>query len=159
MPDCQLLHGTCIAHGGHGVLLRGPSGAGKSDLALRCLHHSFPGRDGRQLWQLVSDDQTLLCAENDCLIARPAPEIAGKLEVRGIGIIDQEYVPCTNLKLILDLVAPGCDAGKIERLPPDLVFDTILGVDIALMPLAPFEISAPIKVNLALRRVLEHRTQ
>ena len=31
------VHGTAVALGGDGVLLRGPSGSGKSDLALRLI--------------------------------------------------------------------------------------------------------------------------
>ncbi len=162
-PNHLLLHGTCIALGGHGILLRGVSGAGKSDLALRCLHYPFNGPQGALLCQLVADDQTEIIAQGGHLLARPPPAIAGKLEVRGIGIIEQDYLTSARLELILDLPAADSDgsyasaAATIERLPPDLEFESILGVKIGVMALAPFELSAPIKVFLALQRVLSHR--
>ena len=61
----MLVHATCVALDGAGVLLRGPSGSGKSDLALRLI-------DGGA--RLVADDQVALSAEAGRLVARaPAP--------------------------------------------------------------------------------------
>ena len=61
----------------------GPSGSGKSDLALRLLDRGFT---------LVSDDQTIVSRDGDRLIASAPPNIAGKLEIRGIGIVDMDTV-------------------------------------------------------------------
>src|SRR5690606_18170052 len=74
-----LIHATCVVIGEIGVILRGPSGSGKSDLALRLV-------DTGGL--LVADDQVFLSVENGALVARAPPTISGKLEVRGLGIVE-----------------------------------------------------------------------
>ena len=83
--------GTCIAFGEEAVLFRGPSGSGKSDLALRCIEK---GAD------LISDDQTILCRKNKKIIASAPRTIAGKLEVRGLGIVDFPYREDASLVLV-----------------------------------------------------------
>src|SRR3954467_1212574 len=79
----ETVHASTVASEGRAVLITGPSGSGKSDLALRLLDRGFT---------LVSDDQTLLKRSGTRLIASAPPTIVGKLEVRGIGIIDLETV-------------------------------------------------------------------
>lgn len=131
----QLLHATCVALGEAGVLLRGPSGAGKSDLALRLI-------DGGA--RLVSDDQTELRAEGGRLMARAPEALAGKLEVRGLGILDLDHREQVPVCLLVDLT-PG---GEPERLPePER--EEILGVSLPVMALDPREASAPAKLRLA----------
>ena len=77
----ETVHASTVATGGRAVLLSGPSGSGKSDLALRLIDRGFT---------LVSDDQTVVMREGDRLIASAPPTIAGKLEVRGLGIVEME---------------------------------------------------------------------
>ena len=77
----ETVHASTVALEGRAVLISGPSGSGKSDLALRLLDRGF---------SLVSDDQTLVRRERDRLVASPPPNIAGKLEIRGIGIVDMD---------------------------------------------------------------------
>src|SRR5262249_45314184 len=132
------LHATCIAIGGVGVLLRGPSGAGKSDLALRLVEGGA---------KLVADDQVLLSADDGRLVARAPAPIAGQLEVRGVGIVPVATAPEAPVALIADLVG----AGAVERLP-EPARETILGISLARVDLAPFEVSAPAKLRLALAR-------
>jgi RNase adaptor protein for sRNA GlmZ degradation len=136
------LHATCVAIGGAAVLLRGPSGAGKSDLALRLVEGGA---------RLVADDQVEIAAENGRLIARAPAAIAGKLEVRGVGIVPVATQASAPVALIADLVAPG----DVERLP-DPAAETIVGIAIARVALAPFEHSAPAKLRLALARAAGH---
>ncbi len=131
----QLLHATCVAIGEAGVLLRGPPGVGKSDLALRLI-------DGGA--RLVADDQVELRAEKGCLRAR-APEIlAGKLEVRGLGILDLEHREEIPVCLLVELT-PGRDP---ERLP-EPARETLAGVTLPVMTLDPRTASAPAKLRLA----------
>jgi HPr kinase/phosphorylase len=131
------VHGSSVALGGDGILLRGPSGSGKSDLALRLIDEG-----GR----LVADDQTeLRLAGDDVLMSAPAT-IAGRLEVRGIGILRVPDVAAAPLRLVVDLV-PGA---AVERLPEPATCD-YLGRRVPLIQLAPFEASAPAKLRLALR--------
>ncbi len=145
----QRVHATCVAldsarEGGGaagrgarqvGVLLRGPSGAGKSDLALRLI-------DGGA--RLIADDQTLLASRDGVLIARAPETIAGRMEVRGVGIAVLPQLQETPLGLVVDLVPPA----EVERLPAP-AFCEILGVRLPLLKLDPFETSAPAKLRLA----------
>lgn len=131
------IHGTSVALGGDGVLLRGPSGSGKSDLALRLI-------DGGA--RLVADDQTELRVIGGNLRMSAPRTIAGRIEVRGVGILRVDAVASAILRLVVDLV-PG-DA--VERLPEPSSCD-LLGCRVPLIALAPFEASAPAKLRLALR--------
>lgn len=137
MSDTLLVHGTSIAIVGGAVLLRGPSGAGKSDLGLRLIDAGA---------KLVADDQSELRRDGDRILVRAPPSIAGLIEVRGVGIVRMAAIPVAPLALIVDLVA----AESLERLP---VFhtETVLGIALPVMALAPFESSAAAKLRLALR--------
>ena len=133
------IHGTCVAVDGAGVLLCGPSGNGKSDLALRLI-------DGGAL--LVADDLTRLVRERGGLLAVAPERLAGRMEVRGLGIVALPHVRRAPLTLIVDLVAPEA----IERLPEALT-RSHLGLAVPLIRLDPFEASAPAKVRLAARHL------
>ena len=134
--DAILVHATAVAVGEHAVLLRGPSGSGKSDLALRLIDAGA---------RLVADDQTRLWREGDAVFLRAPQPIAGLIEVRGVGIVRMTPLPRARLALIADLVAPQ----HVERLP-EPSSETIFGLAIPLVAIAPFEASAPAKLRLAL---------
>jgi len=133
------VHGTSVALGGAGVLLRGPSGCGKSDLALRLIDRGA---------LLVADDQTELRLDGDDICMRAPAVIAGQLEVRGLGIVRAPSVSAAPLRLVVDLVAPA----EVERMPEPRAC-ALLGRDVPLIALAPFEASAVAKLQLALRAV------
>ena len=147
----MLVHATCVALRPHGtvaarawraVLLRGPSGAGKSDLALRLIEAG-----GR----LVADDQTRIERHGQALLASAPAALAGLMEVRGVGILKLslgQLLSMAPLSLVVDLVPPD----RIERLP-EPARETVLGVDLPVLALAPFEASAPAKLRLALGRI------
>ncbi len=146
MPE--RVHGTVVAIGGLGVLLRGEPGAGKSDLALRLvLGGPYLVAAGRKI-ELVADDQVLLELRAGQLVARPPQSLAGRIEVRGIGIVELEWREAAPIALVADLVAPG----SLERMPEGGTFATIRGVATACIRLDPFEASAPLKLLLALDR-------
>lgn len=142
----QLVYGTCVALGSQAALIRGASGSGKSDLALRFVMGTPPELGA----SLVSDDQLLIERDGDRLIARPPATIAGKIEVRGVGIVALPYRAEAELRLVVRLAA----SGEIPRLPePGAEQAEFLGVSLPVIALAPFEASAPIKLRLALERV------
>jgi len=140
----QLVHGTCVAFGAHAALLRGSSGSGKSDLALRFL--ALPA-DGGTAPHLVADDQVLVEALADTLVVSAPDTLAGKLEVRGLGIMTLPHLEQAKLVLIVDLVAND----EVPRMPPEpLPHTTLLGVSVPNLQLASFEDSAPLKLKMAL---------
>lgn len=132
------LHASCVASGGRAVLIAGSSGNGKSDLALRMIDRGFT---------LVSDDRTILRKEGGKLIASPPETIKGKLEIRGIGIIDVESVSDIPVALMVELT------GDMQRLPDDSRDRLILGVAIPLVNIDAMTASAPAKVAVALDRL------
>lgn len=137
------IHASCVELAGLGVLLRGPSGSGKSDLALRLIDAG-----GR----LVADDRTDLALEDGALLASAPRPIAGRLEIRGVGIVDLPTVAVTRVSLAADLVP----SAGIERLPVPR-HCSYLGVEIPLIALAPFECSAPAKLRVAVREAARGR--
>jgi HPr kinase/phosphorylase len=104
------IHASAVLVGARAVLIRGPSGAGKSRLALELIE---AGRAGRLPFaRLVGDDRVELAETGGRLLVRPAPALAGLIEVRGAGIFRLDHEPCAVVGLVVDLAA--ADA---ERLP------------------------------------------
>ena len=132
------LHASTVASDGRAVLIAGPSGSGKSDLALRLLDRGFT---------LVSDDRTILRREGEKLIASAPETIRGKLEVRGVGIVDVDSVTDVPIALVVELTI------DIERLPDDSRERLILGAGIPLINVDARTASAPSKVVIALDRL------
>ena len=123
--DTRLLQASAVAVEGRAILITGRPGSGKSSLALALIDRGA---------QLIGDDGVTLEREGDRIIASPPPNIAGKLEIRGVGIIDLTPVNAP-LALILDL------DGEVCRLPPErLGTREIIG---CAMPCLPFDTSAP----------------
>lgn len=139
------LHGTAIALGGHAALIRGAPGSGKSDLALRCLAFA-PTALIPLPTVLVADDRVIVSREENQLFAESPATIRGKLEVRGLGIVTVPHVARARLVLVADLTEPQ----QIERLPDPAPATDLIGVRLPLLPLAPFEAAAPVKLLLAL---------
>jgi serine kinase of HPr protein (carbohydrate metabolism regulator) len=137
------IHASCVELGGIGVLLLGESGSGKSDLALRLIDAG-----GR----LVADDRTDLRRDGVRLIASPPAAIAGRMEVRGLGIVALTHVARAPVALAVELVA----GERVERMP-DARRRAWLGVDVHLIALNPFEASAAAKVRLAAREATRGR--
>jgi len=131
----QLIHATAVAIGTRAVLLTGASGAGKSDLALRLIDRGAA---------LISDDQVVVEVGGDRLLASPPETIAGRIEVRGVGIVAMDHQRSVPVALIVDLSA------EAARMPEPRT-RLIEGCELPLVALSPFEASAPIKVELALR--------
>jgi serine kinase of HPr protein (carbohydrate metabolism regulator) len=129
------IHASCVAIDGRAVLLCGRSGAGKSDLALRLIDRGAA---------LVSDDYSIVTRRGGRLLASPPANIAGRIEVRGIGIVEMPHVTVIEVALIIDL------DGAVDRMPEGNS-RRIAGVALPVATLAALEPSAPIKVELLLR--------
>ena len=136
--SAETVHASTVATEGRAVMIMGPSGSGKSDLTLRLLDRGFT---------LVSDDQTIVKLHDERLLASAPPNIAGKLEIRGIGIVDMETVTNQPVALIVELTS------DIQRLPDDSRERPILGVGVPLITIDAMTASAPSKVALGLDRL------
>jgi len=148
MHEEALIHGTCLAIGGDGVLLLGAPGSGKSDLALRLIDAAGMGLSGvARSARLVADDQVAIRRADGRLIASAPQALAGKLEIRGIGIVDIAPQANAALRLAVRLTP----AAEIERLP-DLAQARmeILGIAIPLVLIDPEKASAPARIRAAL---------
>ena len=130
----EMVHATTVAKDGRGVVIAGRSGSGKSDLALRLIDRGFV---------LVSDDQTMISKSGERLIATAPGTIRGKIEVRGIGILEMPNAESAAVSLWVEL------SNEVKRLP-DSEKHKILGVDVPQISLDAMTASAPIKVELAL---------
>ncbi len=136
--SAETVHASTVASDGRAVLIMGPSGSGKSDLTLRLLDRGFA---------LVSDDQTIVKRDGKRLLASAPPTIAGKLEIRGIGIVEVERVDDVPVALLIELTS------DIQRLPDDSRERPIVGVRLPLITIDAMTASAPAKVALALERM------
>jgi HPr kinase/phosphorylase len=145
MPDF-LLHASCVAIDGQGVLLAGAPGAGKSDVALRLIDAGG---------ELVADDQTALRVENGRLTAFPPPSIAGLLEVRHVGLLKMPYCPSAPVMLYVELVP---DAAALQRLPEaEELF--LLDQPVRRLSLPSYESATPAKIRAALHyKLVEEAT-
>lgn len=135
----ETLHASCVAIDGHAVLIEGRSGSGKSDLALRLIDRGA---------KLVSDDYTLVTRSGSALVATAPERIAGKIEVRGVGVVD--IAPLTEAPVALVLTIED----QPERLPEPGATRRIAGVPIPVHPIAALEGTAAIKAELILKQVL-----
>jgi serine kinase of HPr protein (carbohydrate metabolism regulator) len=132
------LHASTVALNGRAVLISGRSGSGKSDLALRLIDRGFT---------LVSDDQTIVRMDGGRLIASAPRTIAGKLEIRGIGIVEVDQSDDVPVALLVELTS------DLQRMPDDSRSRTILGVALPLIGIDAMAASAAAKVVLALGRI------
>lgn len=110
MSKARNIHATAIVVGTTGLLFVGPSGSGKSARAFACMAEA----GARGLFSaLVSDDRVLISAMDGVLVAAAPPPIAGRLELRGSGIVAIRHLPRAVMHLA---VLPG-EARGAGRLP------------------------------------------
>ncbi len=125
-PQTQTIHATGLVYDGLGLLLRGDSGAGKSLLALHLIEHA-PLVQKRAV--LVGDDRIGLTARKGRIWMRGARSLAGKIEMRGRGIVARPFAENAPVDLVVDLVA------NPERMPePDAFITRLEGIEIARCP-------------------------
>ena len=114
--------------GNRAVLIRGPSGSGKSRLAFDLI---LAGRTGQiSPAMLVGDDRVHLAVRGDYLVVRPAPQLTGLIEIRGLGIRRCAFAAEAVVGLVVDLAARDA-----ERLPPSKALQALIhGVEIPRIP-------------------------
>ena len=136
MTDKPTVHASAVLVGERAVLIRGPSGSGKSRLAFDLILAGRSGQVPRAI--LVGDDRVYLDTSAGNLIVRPVRELAGLIEIRGLGIRRIEYVEEAVVGLVVDLAAEDAgrlpatealtaqiDGFKIPRIPVNLPFSPL----------------------------------
>lgn len=132
--DNASIHASAVLAGDRAILIRGPSGAGKSRLAFQLI---LAGRAGQlPVTRLIGDDRVRLAKSDDgALLVRGVAELAGQIEIRGLGLRTMDFAPEGRIGLVVDLAA--ADA---ERLPPPRALRAILsGVEVPRLPVAADE--------------------
>lgn len=137
-------HATAVEIGGYAVVFTGSSGSGKSDLALRLIDRGAV---------LVGDDSVHVVESGGTLLAKSDAVLARRLEVRGVGIFEMDGVPQSPIRLIVGLGADG------ERLPDSWPLQELAGWSIPYLRLNAFAASAPIKIELALKSIVDEGLQ
>ena len=138
MSEHETIHASTIAIDGRAVMLLGPSGSGKSDLALRLIDRGAT---------LVSDDYTRLDRVGDRLMASAPSTIAGKIELRGLGIAAISHLDDVPVDLAVRL------QHQRDRMP-ERHHEHFLGVPVRIVFLDPRPAAAPLLVEHALRQDL-----
>ncbi|HKH01623.1 MAG TPA: HPr kinase/phosphatase C-terminal domain-containing protein [Bradyrhizobium sp.] len=138
--DGATVHASAVLVENQAVLIRGPSGAGKSRLAFDLILAGRAGQIPKAV--LIGDDRVHLYASKGQLVVRPARELAGLIEIRGLGIRRCEFVNEAVVGLVVDLFA-----NDAERLPPpEALHALVSGVEIPRIPVGSNFSAFPIVV-------------
>lgn len=105
MSDTEslILHASCVALEGRGLLITGTSGQGKSALALQLMAYGA---------QLVADDRVLLQPLHGQVVASAPEPIRGLVEARCMGLLHAQIRSPVPVVALVDL-----DETETERLP------------------------------------------
>jgi len=128
------IHASAVLIGAKAALIRGPAGSGKSQLAWDLVSGALP------FARLVADDRAHIENKAGRLLVRPAPALAGLIEIRGLGIRRLPYEPVATVGLIVDLAAADAD-----RLPASQTGQISLeGVALPRLAVAPGQLALPL---------------
>ncbi|MEG9884735.1 MAG: HPr kinase/phosphatase C-terminal domain-containing protein [Hyphomicrobiales bacterium] len=148
-PAGILVHASCVAIGGYGIVLLGAPGSGKSDLALRLIDSDGRGVGARRMTaRLVGDDQIYLSLCEGRVMASAPEVLAGRLEIRGLGVVSAPYARSPTPVI--------CAARLDAETPPDRSPDftcqstRLCGFELPELRLNPFAPSAPSVLRAAI---------
>jgi HPr kinase/phosphorylase len=134
------VHASAVLVGNRAVLIRGPSGSGKSRLAFDLILAGRAGQIPPAL--LIGDDRVHLEAGTAQLVVRPARQLAGLIEIRGLGIRRCDFAEQAVVGLVVDLCADDA-----ERLPPpEALLTRIDGAEIPRIPVGPGYAALPLVI-------------
>lgn len=125
------IHASAVLVGAKAVLIRGPSASGKSRLAWALVAAGDSG--ALPFVRLVADDRAYVEAHAGQLLVRPAPALAGLIEMRGLGVRRVPHEPVAAVGRVVDLAASDS-----ARLPlPEAGQTDIAGVRLPRLAVAP----------------------
>ena len=139
--DNASIHASAVLVGDRAVLIRGPSGSGKSQLAFALI---LAGRAGQiPAATLIGDDRLILSVNDGMVYAQGVPELAGLIEIYGLGIRKCDHARGGAIGLVVDLAASDA-----ERLPPPKAMKTTLsGLELPRIPVASGHNPVPLVVG------------
>jgi serine kinase of HPr protein (carbohydrate metabolism regulator) len=124
------IHASAVLVGDRAVLIRGPSGSGKSRLAFDLILAGRARQSAKAT--LIGDDRVRLMTQGSQLLVQNIPELAGMIEIRGLGIRKIGHAAEAIVGVVIDLAASDA-----ERLPPpEALKTTISGVELPRIPVA-----------------------
>ena len=151
-PEASV-HASAVLVGDRAVLIRGPSGAGKSRLAFDLILAGRAGQIAPAV--LIGDDRVHLEASQEQfraqpeghhpqgqLVVRPARQLAGLIEIRGLGIRRCDFAEEAVVGLVVDLCA--ADAERLP--PPEALLTCICGVNLPRIPVGAGYSALPLVV-------------
>ncbi len=121
------IHASAVLVGAKAALIRGPEGSGKSQLAWQLLQSALP------FTRLVADDRAYVEARDGRLLVRPAEQLAGIIEIRGLGIRRLPYEPMAVVAFVVDLAATH--AGRLPA--KEAAQTTLEGIALPRLAVAP----------------------
>lgn len=128
---------SAVAIGDRALAIEGPPGSGKSSLTLALIDRGAV---------LIGDDGVSLTRQGDRVFASVPPNIAGKIELRGVGLFDVPVSAPLPLALVLSLGVGG------ERLPETASHRELLGIEVPCLPFYPGTIAPAVRAEWALAR-------
>jgi hypothetical protein len=135
--DAELIPNvSVVAVGSRALAIAGPPGSGKSSLALALIDRGAG---------LIGDDGVAITRIGNRVIAAPPPNIAGLIEIRGVGLIELPLASPAPLALMLMLGL------QTDRLPVAATSRSFLGCDIPVLGFEPGSIVPALRAEWALR--------
>jgi serine kinase of HPr protein (carbohydrate metabolism regulator) len=131
--DTPTIHASAVLVGPKAALIRGPAGSGKSSLVWQLLSGALP------FARLVADDRAHVEAKAGRLLVRPAADLAGLIEIRGLGVRRLPFEPVALVGLVVDL-----GAADAARLPArETARTTVAGVTLPRLAVAANQPALP----------------
>ncbi len=114
-------------------------------------------KSGFHFRELVADDRVLIEPHHGRLIARAPKNLAGLLEIRGVGILRLPFAAQAQLALVTELLDPSQLADRVPRLPePEDLKSEISGIELPYLRVAADDPAICDIINFAMEQATNH---